>query len=211
MLYKVEQPVFYSAFFHLGLRLNLIFFSFLIVVGLALEMEILVHNAGLGHTKQKVAYNSTRACQQSSSLSIGQESWLVDPSLPLWSQHVLPSFLKKEGGLTQHFGLISLHRCCSVSLPASFGSTWCLLGPLTVGCHNNIRQRRETWQSCGWARWRGGGSRELSHSKSQVPLRTTRRQVAIGKEYVAARTGWCGRSTTGYCTLAELDLRCCRN
>ena len=77
-------------------------------------------------------------------------------------------FLTAGGrGATQHFGLISPHRCYIVSLLAGFGSARCLLGPLTVGCHNDIQQSREAWQRSGWARWRGGGRTELSQSSSK--------------------------------------------
>lgn len=72
-----------------------------------------------------------------------------------------------SGGAIQNFGLISRHKCYVVSLLAGFVSAWCLLGPLTVGCHNDIRQSREAWQSSGWARWRGRGRTELSPSSSK--------------------------------------------
>lgn len=91
------------------------------------------------------------------------------------------------GMATQHFGLISPHKCCSVTLPASSASAPCLLDPLTVGCHNDIQQPREAWLSSDWARWRAGGTTELSHTG--VPARMIRRQVAIGKEEASAGAG----------------------
>lgn len=121
-------------------------------------VEILVQKAEFGHTKQKVTRNSTQAYTSNHSIRSGIISGRF---ITANVSSTLPSLFPQGRDPTQHFGLISPRRCCSVSLPASFGSAWCLPGPLTVGCHNDIGQRREAWRSSGLARWRGGGRTEI--------------------------------------------------
>lgn len=110
----------------------------------------------LGSSKQKASSNSSKIWKQFAASPSSWESFL------LISQFSPP--LQERPN--HHFGLINLRRCCSLSRPASFGSAWCLLGPLTVGCHNNLWQKREAWRSSGWTRWRGGGRTDSWDTRS---------------------------------------------
>lgn len=115
---------------------------------------------------------------------------------------MLSSFFPYRRCPPQHFGLISPHRCCSVSVPANFGSAWCLPGPLTIGCHKDIEQMREAWWSSGWARWRGGGRREnwaTPSPESQQGWSGGRWSQEMRK--LLQGQGWYGRSRNSYCKL----------
>ena len=136
------------------------------VVGLALEMEMLNQKMLVWAYKAVTWTTQPKPTTESSNHSIRSE--IIPGRSTIWfSYFPLSSSQRGARGATQHFGLISPHRCYVVSLLAGFGSARCLLGPLTVGCHNDIQQSREAWQSSGWARWRGGGRTELSPSSSK--------------------------------------------
>lgn len=138
------------------------------VVGLALEMEMLNQKMLVWAYKAVTWTTQPKPTTESSNHSIRSE---IIPGRSTTTDMIFTFsslFLTAGGrGATQHFGLISPHRCYIVSLLAGFGSARCLLGPLTVGCHNDIQQSREAWQRSGWARWRGGGRTELSQSSSK--------------------------------------------
>lgn len=170
-------------------------------------MEVWIQKTGLEHLKQKATCNSNRACRQSSSFSIRLGIIPGYLSQPGWS-HCLPDLFPYKMGPIQHFGLISPHRCCLMSLPASFGSVGCLPGPLTVGCYNNIQQMREAWRSSGWARWRGGGRTDSWTTLS--PWREGREagDHRKGGRYWRRR-GWCWKKPSprpSYCKFAKYGL-----
>lgn len=82
----------------------------------------------------------------------------------IWFSHFPLSSSQPGGRVTQHFGLISPHRCYIVSPLLVLAQHGVSFGPLTVGCHNDIQQSREAWQRSGWVRWRGRGGVKQSWS-----------------------------------------------
>lgn len=151
----LQQPVFYSALFHPGPRFIFIFFFFF-----SSGCGISAGNGDFDSkcwietykAKRHLLFNTGLSADFQAFHKVGNHFWQLYLNTSL-------SFSLEEGSdLT--LGLISPHRCCSVSLPANSGSAWCLPNPLVVGCHNNVRQRRELWWCSGWARWSGGGRTE---------------------------------------------------
>ena len=160
MLYSTEQTIFSPALLHPQHRI--MFISLSDGCGISTgNGDAESKDVGLG-IQSSYMNNSTKVCNSLPTILLGQKSFLGDLPPLTWFSH-FPLSSSQGRGPTQHFGLLSPHRCCIVSLLAGFGSAWCLLCPLSVGCHNDIRQSREAWQSNGWARWRGGGRTELSH------------------------------------------------